>query len=260
MSDRQQTQPVSARPQDLPVKADLARLRVRYHKDSRLAFLGHLDLISTVERCVRRSGLPFSIGNGFARRMRIQFSSALPTGTSSACEYFDVRLLEAVDPAEALERLRAATPPALAPYEAGYVPGRLPALEAWLDYAAWEATLLGEGLDAGTLLDGIERVRAGGVITYLRGEKEKTVDVAATLAGVSALGGEVGSASLRIETRSVASASLRPQVLLDAALARADLPRPQLVRIRRVGQWHMEDGRLVEPLGPFGANAPAPLS
>ena len=34
MSDRQQTQPVSARPQDLPVKADLARLRVRYHKDS----------------------------------------------------------------------------------------------------------------------------------------------------------------------------------------------------------------------------------
>ena len=96
MSGRQQSQPVSARPQDLPVKADLARLRVRYHKDSRLAFLGHLDLISTVERCVRRSGLPFSIGNGFARRMRVQFSSALPTGTSPACEYFDVRLLEAV--------------------------------------------------------------------------------------------------------------------------------------------------------------------
>lgn len=257
---RPQSQPTSTRPQDLPVKADLARLRVRYHKDSRLAFLGHLDLISTVERCVRRSGLPFSIGNGFARRMRIQFSSALPTGTSSACEYFDVRLLEAVDPAEALERLRAATPPALAPCEAGYVPGRLPALEAWLDHAAWEATLLGDGFDAEALLDGIERVRADGVITYLRGEREKTVDVAVTLAGVTLLDAGVGSITLRLETRSGASASLRPQVLLDAALARAGQPTPRLVRTRRVGQWHMEDGRLVEPLGPFGANAPAPLS
>ena len=75
---RPQRQPVSERPQDLPTKAELARLRVAYVKDRRLAYLGHLDLISTVERCVRRSGLPFSIGNGFARRMRIQFSSALP--------------------------------------------------------------------------------------------------------------------------------------------------------------------------------------
>ena len=48
-------QPTDARPQDLPVKAELPRLRVEYVKDSRLAFLGHLDLIATVERCIRRA-------------------------------------------------------------------------------------------------------------------------------------------------------------------------------------------------------------
>ena len=98
-------QPTGARPQDLPVKADLARLRVEYGKSERLAYLGHLDLIATVERCIRRAGLPFSVGNGFARRMRIQFSSALPVGASSSCEYFDVRLTERVEPGEALRVL-----------------------------------------------------------------------------------------------------------------------------------------------------------
>ena len=49
---------------------ELFRLRVAYAKDGRLAYLGHLEVINTVERSIRRSGLPFSVGNGFARRMR----------------------------------------------------------------------------------------------------------------------------------------------------------------------------------------------
>ena len=56
------------------------RLRVRYKKDGRLAFLGHLEVINTHNRSIRRSGVPFAVGNGFARRMRLQFSQALPVG------------------------------------------------------------------------------------------------------------------------------------------------------------------------------------
>ena len=141
-------QPYEGRPQDMPVKAELPRLRVEYVKDSRLAFLGHLDLIATVERCIRRARLPFSIGNGFARRLRIQFTQALPVGASSSCEYFDLRLTESIEAGEALERLRRATPPALAPSRAAYVPGRLPALEAWLDRSTWELEALAAPYDA----------------------------------------------------------------------------------------------------------------
>lgn len=253
-------QPTCARPQDLPVKADLSRLRVRYRKDSRLAFLGHLDLISTVERCVRRSGLPFSIGNGFARRMRIQFSSALPTGTSSVCEYFDVRLTEEVDAREALERLRAATPGALAPSGASYVPGRLPALEAWLDRAAWEVTVECGGARADDLLEGIEAVRGEGSLTYLRGDRAKTVDVGVALAGAGACDVAPGVVRLELETRSSRTGALRPQVLVAAALERVGAGEAEVMRVRRTGQWHEEHGRLVEPLGPFGEECRAPLS
>ena len=252
-------QPFSGRPQDLPVKADLARLRVEYGKAERLAYLGHLDLIATVERCIRRARLPFSIGNGYARRVRIQFSSALPVGASSSCEYFDVRLTERVDAREALRSLRAATPEALAPLRAEYVPGRLPALEAWLDRSSWELACPRLAVGAEDLEEGVRRVRAAGELTYLRGEREKRVDLASTLVGFEARE-EGGVVRARVETRVGATASLRPQVLLDAALSALGVPPATGVRVRRTAQLHEESGRLVEPFGPFGNEGPAPLS
>lgn len=253
-------QPTSARPQDLPVKADLARLRVTYVKSERLAYLGHLDLISTIERCVRRAGLPFSVGNGFARRMRVQFSQALPVGASSACECFDVRLTERVDADEALALLRAATPAALAPTAAGYVDGRLPALEAWLDRSSWEVTIADAPCSADELGRAVRAVAAEGTLTYRRGEKLKTVDLARTIAGARVTG-EGRTVLLALDTRSDASGALRPRVLLDAALAHAGLPALEAVRVRRCGQWHeADDGRLVEPLGQVAAGPRAPLS
>lgn len=251
-------QPVDARPQDLPVKAELPRLRVEYVKDSRLAFLGHLDLIATVERCIRRARLPFSVGNGFARRVRIQFTSALPVGASSACEFFDLRLTERIDAQEALALLRAATPAALAPVRAAYVPGRLPALEAWLDRSDWELCAPEGEFDAEQIVRGVELVRERGELTYLRGEKEKRVDVATTLVGFEAQGG-AGCVEMRLQTR-LAGCALRPQVLLDAAADAAGVPRAAALRVRRVLQGHEESGRLVEPFGPFCAKDGTPLS
>ena len=55
-------------------RPDFNRLRVRFGKDGRLAYLGHLEVLNTIMRSVRRAQLPFLVGNGFAQRMRIQFS------------------------------------------------------------------------------------------------------------------------------------------------------------------------------------------
>ena len=221
---RSRPQPTDARPQDLPVKAELPRLRVEYVKDSRLAFLGHLDLIATVERCIRRARLPFSVGNGFARRVRIQFTSALPVGASSSCEYFDLRLTEPVDAQEALCALRAATPAALRPVRAAYVPGRLPALEAWLDRSSWELLAQGAGFDAARIARGVELVRERGELTYLRGEKEKRVDVASTLVGFEARDAE-GGVALSVETR-LSGCALRPRSFSTPRLTPRACPAP----------------------------------
>ena len=44
--------------------APLFRLRASYVKHGRLAYLGHLELIHTIERIVRRAGLPFAVTQG----------------------------------------------------------------------------------------------------------------------------------------------------------------------------------------------------
>ena len=156
-------------------KRELPRLRFQYGKDERLAFLGHLEVIGTIDRCVRRARLPFSIGNGFARRMRIQFSQALPVGASSCCEYFDVKLTARIDAVEALAMLAAATPAALAPVAAAYVDEPQGALEAWLTRAAWDMEVLGAPVGSAELSSAIEGLRQEGDLTYLRGEKEKHI-------------------------------------------------------------------------------------
>lgn len=230
----------------------LHRLRVRYGKGGRLAYLGHLEVINTINRCIRRSGLPFSVGNGFARRIRIQFSQALPVGASSTCEYYDLMLTERVDEGQALERLSQATPTQLAPQAVGYLQRKVPALEAWAGRSRWEVGLVGEGLTAAELDAAIGEVRAQGELSYLRGDKPKRVDVGTTLVGWEVRPAGEGRLSLTLDTRSDNDGSLRPAVLLDAAFAQAPLAGATLAatRVCRTGLWHeAEDGTLQEPLG-----------
>ena len=235
------------RPRDLPAKASLPRLRVEYGKDARLAYLGHLEVLQTMERSIRRARLPFSLGNGFARRMRVQYSQALPVGASSAGEYLDLRLSEELDPDEALARLRAATPRGLAPTRCGYVDASLPALEAWLTRSSWEAVALGASFSAGQLDDAIARLRERGTLTYLRGDREKRVDLGSCLVGWE-VGESPDGVTLSLETRSGAAGALRPAVLVGAALGAAGLPSPLALRVRRTAQRaEAPDGALLDP-------------
>lgn len=238
-------------------KPDLNRLRVRFGKDGRLAHLGHLEVINTIGRSVRRAGLPFSVGNGFAQRMRIQFSQALPVGAASTCEYYDLYLTEPIDASEALERLWEATPRALAPLEAAYVNGRMPALEAWLTRASWKVELLGTGEDfcAQKVSGTFAHQREEGMLAFMRGDKPRTIDLTTTLLGweLADSGERDGwkSIELSLETRSSNLGALRPAVLIEGAFTRPELAGANLdsLRVVRQAQWHEdEDGTLVSPL------------
>lgn len=227
----------------MPGRKQLYRLRVEYGKDGRLAYLGHLEVINTMGRCIRRSGLPFSVGNGFARRIRLQFSQALPVGASSRCEYYDLLLTDRVNEGEALVRLRGATPAGLAPVWCGYVPRELPALEAWLTRSAWEVSF-SRGVDRDALDGALRQLRDRGTLEYMRGEKRKVVDLGQTLVGWD--WDEPGV--LTLQTRATNQASLRPAVLLSAAQGVLGREVPPY-SVCRVGLWHEGvDGSLVEGL------------
>lgn len=225
--------------------SERVRLRVAFGKARRLAYLSHLELGSTIQRCVRRSGLPFVVGNGYARRMRIQFCQALPTGASSRDEYYDLQLERRVDADEALRLLRGATPDDLAPTAVGYVGGQEPALEAWLDHSLWEVTLSGAALPGPRELEGaVATLVERGPLPFMRGDKPRKVDLPSTLVSLRATCAAPGALSLAIVTRSTPEGSLRPGVLLAGVSESFPevLPAGYSLAVTRAEQWHEDVG------------------
>lgn len=227
------------------------KLRVRYAKEGRLRYLSHLEVLRTVDRCIRRSGLPFAVTCGFSPHMRIAFSSALPTATSSECEYYDLIVSSLVPVGEALGALVSATLVDLAPLAAGYVDTHEPALEAWLDRSRWHVDLRRSDIDARGLDSSIAAVAATKTIEYQRGSKTKHVDLTTTLVGWACGEDESGDlVTLDLETRSGQSGSLRPAILLEAALAERGFSSSDVayLHVSRTGQWHEGGNSLQDPL------------
>ncbi|MBE6469486.1 MAG: DUF2344 domain-containing protein [Coriobacteriaceae bacterium] len=251
-----------------PLEQTLFRLRVRYAKRGRLAYLGHLEVIHTIDRAIRRAGLPFAVTQGFSPHMRVGFSSALPVGTSSSCEWFDLFLTELVPAPEALERLKRATAADLAPDQAGYVEVRRLALTAEIGRIGYRVELLaapGVAADAPAISSALEEVRAAGAIPYRRGKKEKVLDLDRSLAAAAVA--QAGAAVvLDLDTRADNDGSLRPEILI-AALDRSlrgsdepivstgiqDLAAFERYRVERTFQGIEDDaGALTDPLGAPG--------
>lgn len=196
------------------------RLRVAYPKLGRLKYLGHLELIHTVEQMVRRAKLPYAVTQGFSPHMRIAYTSALPVGTSSTAEYFDVYLTQLVPAERALESLQAAAPADLRPVGAAYVELRRPALTAEINVVLYQLEILmNPGCSATD--DDLARVFSGwfeqGVeIPYRRGKKVKSLDIRHLLRSCGHTVMPDGRVWLGLDTRCDNDGSLRPEILVAA--------------------------------------------
>ncbi len=83
------------------------RMRLRYTKLGRVAYLGHLDLTRHLPRIFRRAGVELFYSTGFHPKPELSFGPALGLGIPSLGELIDVKLAETVDPGELVGRLNA---------------------------------------------------------------------------------------------------------------------------------------------------------
>lgn len=202
-----------------PNAQSLFRLRVRYRKTGRLAYLGHLEVIHTIERIVRRAGLPYAVTQGFSPHMRVGFSSALPVGTSSTCEWYDLFLTDLIPAPEAFERLRAASPADLAPDLAAYIDVKAPALTAQITRCEYRVMLhMAAAYESrGEAIAGIiDTLLSESPIEYQRGRKFKKLDLAGTIASFDVAREDAKTMVLTLDTRVSNEGALRPEILLAA--------------------------------------------
>ena len=84
-----------------------------YQKGESVRWLGHLDILRTVERAIRRASLPIAFSNGFNPREKVAFASALGTGITGSAERVVLELTEALPDAAIQERLNEVLPPGI---------------------------------------------------------------------------------------------------------------------------------------------------
>lgn len=114
------------------------RILAVFEKGERIRHIGHLDIQRSVQRGLRRSGLPVAYSNGFSPHILVTFASALSTGACGTREIMDVTLTEEVPAAEFLERMNKAMPPEMQLSEVRIVDQKHPALMACLRAAKYD--------------------------------------------------------------------------------------------------------------------------
>lgn len=92
---------------------DKINLRAVYAKYGNAKYFSHLDLMRTMQRAIKRSGIPIWYTEGFNPHIYLNFPVALPLGTESYVEPMDFSVVEECDLEDLREKLDNAMPPGL---------------------------------------------------------------------------------------------------------------------------------------------------
>ena len=80
-------------------------IRIKFQKIGSLQFISHLDLIRTMNKVLKRAGVPLWYSEGFNPHPKLVFALTVSVGAESICELLDVRVTEHIDPQETKMRL-----------------------------------------------------------------------------------------------------------------------------------------------------------
>lgn len=119
-----------------------------FEKMGRMSWFSHLDLQSTMQRAMRRAGLPVRYSQGFNPHVNLSFATALSVGCQSRCEILDVELAGEITEDAFIEALNAALPEELRCSRAALIEDNAPALMALMNEAQYEVTVHGVDLTA----------------------------------------------------------------------------------------------------------------
>ena len=218
------------------------RLRVRYSKADRLRWLSHLEVIHTLERSLRRAGLPYAITQGFSPHMKVAFGPALPVGTAGLEEYLDVWLTRYTTAEEALRLLIGATPAGLAPQHAAFVSEREPSLGSALTIARYEIGITGREATATHVQAALDSVIAEQTLAVVHKGKNKVYELARCLPEEARVSESEDGSVVSLTVRMGAEGSLRPEVLIRAAFAAASLDASVATTTRIATLTETEEG------------------
>ena len=221
------------------------RMLLQFQKGDIVRHLGLLDLQRTMQRALRRSGLPIGYSNGFNPHIVMTFASALSSGIPGDAEILDVTLSAGacdVKEEECMIAMNRVLPPALQVSRVRLVEERFPKASAALEQAEYSITL--HGGDAEKIVASIENFLQEEEIMAVRKTKrsETMVNIRPMIHLLEAqYDAQENRAYMKARVSFVEAATLKPDVLLGALaqFAKAEVP---LHDIRRTCLLGMKEG------------------
>ena len=86
------------------------RYRIRYSKQGLMKYIGHLDMMRSFQKILRRTGIDVTFSEGYSPHMVMSYAFPLGVGMTSDSEYVDVDLNRPYPSVELVRRLNGASP------------------------------------------------------------------------------------------------------------------------------------------------------
>lgn len=213
----------------------LYKYRLRLAVRGRMIWLSHLDLLGTVERAFRRSGLPVAFSQGFNPHMQISWGPAHPVGLASDSEYLDIIFTEQL-PADWCELLNQQLPEGVKLLSARQIDMNAKALMAIINYMDYRLQFTDPD---GAILEQNFHLLCGAsswLIERISPKGKKTVDIRPSLVKLS-LDGDQVHYSVQLDKGSVPKPWEISKILLP------DTP----CQAWRIGMYVADGEKLLEP-------------
>ncbi len=222
------------------------RMMAVFEKSERIRHIGHLDIQRSVQRGLRRSGLPVAYSNGFHPHILISFASALSTGAAGKREIMDVTLAEPVTADRFLDAMNRAMPPVLRLLEARPLADRAPALMTLVRAAVYDLRIDGDQ-EARRILGAVPAALARRELRAMRKTKTKLeeIDIRPLILGLN-IPAAPAAPHLRAVLTLTETTSCKPGMLMEALSREAGLAEvPRFVTTRLALLGEDAEGRLI---------------
>lgn len=222
---------------------------MQFKKDDIVRHLGLLDLQRTMQRALRRSGLPVAYSKGFNPHMVMAFASALSSGIPGDAELLDVSLCGEVTEEECLAAMNRVLPPALKASRIRLVDDRFPKTAASLAQAEYRITLTGG--KAGEIAQAVPAFLDREEIMALRKTKksETMVNIRPMIHELTAqYDAEQDRAIIGARVSFVEAATLKPDLLMSTLcdFAGGEAARQEIRRTRLLGLVNNQPVALID--------------
>ena len=221
------------------------RMMAVFEKGETLRYIGHLDLMRTVQRALRRSGLPVKYSNGFNPHIRLSFAAPLSVGVVGKRELMEVPVEDGVTEAQFTEAFNKVSPACLQVVAARCISDDFPTLMSLVAgslytirlYAGEEADQAAQAFDAFMALE-----------SYVTTRRTKSGDNPCDIrpfvrAGSIEKTGE--GYRIQLETVTFDSGALKPSLWLESLCAFAGCGKPQHIIYRDAILAKTKEGKLL---------------